>query len=106
MRILFVMLSFILIFGLIGCPDDKGKKESTTAVAEVTTQIVCGDLNSDAVVDSSDVRYFIEYLFNSGPKPTPEWVADVDGSGRIDLIDVDYLISYLYREGPLPVCLK
>ena len=64
----------------------------------------CGDANSDAVVDVGDVVYIINYLFKSGPAPSPIQAADTNCDGVVDVGDVVYLINYLFKAGPPPTC--
>jgi hypothetical protein len=64
----------------------------------------CGDANSDDAVDAGDVVYVINYLYRSGPVPSPIQAADVNCDGVVDAGDVVYLINYLYRAGSPPVC--
>lgn len=64
----------------------------------------CGDANSDEVVDVGDVVYLINYLFKSGPAPSPTQAADTNCDGNVDVGDVVYLINYLFKGGPAPAC--
>ena len=64
----------------------------------------CGDANSDEVVDVGDVVYIINYLFKSGPTPSPIQAADTNCDGIVDVGDVVYLINYLFKGGLPPVC--
>jgi hypothetical protein len=65
---------------------------------------VCGDCNSDGIVDPGDVVYLINYLFRSGPEPVPLQAGDCNCDGSVGPGDVVYLINYLFRGGPLPSC--
>lgn len=62
-----------------------------------------GDPNNDGEVTIVDVVYLINYLFRSGPEPTPYvFVADINCDDSVDLIDIVYLINYLFKSGPKP----
>ena len=61
-----------------------------------------GDVNSDGIVNSSDVVYLIDYLFKNGPEPSDPNSADVNFDCQINSADVVYLIDYLFRGGPRP----
>jgi len=63
-----------------------------------------GDANGDGVINIADVVYLINYLFLSGPAPTPLWVGDTNCDGAVDIADVVYLINYLFIGGPAPGC--
>ena len=63
---------------------------------------ICGDVNGDGVVDVGDVVYLINYLFKSGPAPSPREAGDVNTDNNVDVGDVVYLINYLFKSGPAP----
>nr|MBN2278872.1 thrombospondin type 3 repeat-containing protein [candidate division Zixibacteria bacterium] len=66
---------------------------------------ICGDADGSGAVNILDATYLINYLYRSGPPPTPlDEAGDMNGSGSINILDVTYLINYLYRGGPAPVC--
>jgi hypothetical protein len=68
-------------------------------------QALRGDVNSDGVIDISDVVYLINYLFIDGPAPVPILkVGDVNCDGNVNASDVVYLINYLFINGPPPGC--
>jgi hypothetical protein len=62
-----------------------------------------GDVNSDGNVDVGDVILLVNYLFRSGPAPSPLARGDVNGDCLVDVGDVVYLINYLFKGGPQPV---
>jgi len=61
-----------------------------------------GDANGDGAVNSADVAYLINYLFVSGPPPSPLCFGDPNNDGVINSADVVYLINYLFIGGPAP----
>jgi len=63
---------------------------------------ISGDANGDQVVDLADVVYLINYLYKSGPAPSPLVAGDANCDGEVNLADVIYLINYLYKEGTEP----
>jgi hypothetical protein len=81
----------------------------------VTTQVDMwsgrGDVFNDCkfqppcLIDLSDVVYLINYVYKSGPAPSPLCMGDCAPShdGVIDNEDVVYLIQYLYQEGQPPL---
>lgn len=57
-----------------------------------------GDANGDGSVDMNDLTFLANYIFQSGPEPTP--CADMNGDGIIDGNDLTMLANYLFgREG-------
>ncbi|MCB2229084.1 hypothetical protein KQH82_00070 [bacterium] len=82
-----------------------------TGVIPVTLNVGCcvgntGNVNNDSedTVDLSDLMYFVNYLFNSGPAPAcvAEANTNGDGSGITDLSDLIYLVNYLFISGAAP----
>jgi hypothetical protein len=65
---------------------------------------VRGDCNGDGVVGPADVVYLLNYLFRSGPAPSPLWVGDCNCDGLVVPADIVFLINYLFRGGPAPQC--
>ncbi len=65
---------------------------------------LCGDANSDEIVNILDLTYLINYLYKSGPSPVPVGRGDTRGDGTLNVLDVTYLIGYLYRQGSAPLC--
>jgi len=92
-----------------GTPKDVFVDEPYVLVVEHNSLLVfeasflkAGDVNSDGIVNSSDVVYLINYLFKNGPEPSDPNVADVNSDCQINSADVVYLIDYLFRGGPRP----
>jgi DNA-binding beta-propeller fold protein YncE len=63
---------------------------------------LCGDANTDGIIDVGDVVYSVTYLYRGGPAPEPVCIGDANNDGIINVGDVVYLVSYLYRGGPAP----
>ena len=62
-----------------------------------------GDWNWDAKVNVVDLVWCIEYLFNLGHRPIPEFiVGDVNCNAKINIEDLTYLVDYLYGGGEIP----
>ncbi len=66
-----------------------------------------GNINADPSdeTDLSDLIYFVNYLFTSGPAPAcaPEANVTGDPEGNLDLTDLIYLVNFLFNAGPEPV---
>ncbi|KPK74473.1 MAG: hypothetical protein AMJ89_06265 [candidate division Zixibacteria bacterium SM23_73] len=65
---------------------------------------ILGDANEDGKIDVSDVIYLVNYLFISGPEPSPFQAGDANSNEVVDIADVIYLINYLFMNGPPPDC--
>lgn len=65
---------------------------------------VCGDVNSDGIVNVGDPVYMINYIFKDGPTPVFLDCADVNYDGQPNVGDVVYLINYIFKGGPDPNC--
>mgnify|MGYP006282694257 CR=1 FL=1 len=63
---------------------------------------ICGDANSDGVVDVSDAVYIINYAFAGGPAPDPIASADANCDSVIDVSDAVYIINYAFSGGNPP----
>ena len=66
---------------------------------------LCGDLNSDGIVNILDIIILIVYLNFEGPPPDYLEAANVNASSRVDAADIAYLIAYLYAGGDAPYCI-
>jgi hypothetical protein len=69
------------------------------------TDHLCGDANSDSIINVSDAVYIINYVFVPGaPVPDPLCAADANGDTIINVSDAVYLINYVFVPGaPAPV---
>ena len=74
--------------------------------SELNAYFVCGDANSDDVVDISDAVYIINYAFGGGPAPDPLEAGDANSDGNVDISDAVYIINYAFGGGPEPKCHK
>lgn len=76
---------------------------TTTHNWHITSQVLlCGDSNSDELVNISDVVYLIQYIFAGGTAPEPLEIADSDCDMLVNITDAVYLIGYIFEEGPAP----
>jgi len=90
-------LMILVDLGMVGSFSD-------TVFVENQSEFIRGDANGDAVIDIGDVVYLINYLFKSGPTPSPLLAGDATCDGNVDVGDVVYLINYLFKGGPPPSC--
>ena len=66
---------------------------------------ICGDVNSDEIVDLGDVVHILNYLYKGGAAPECDPITvcgDVNLDGIVDVGDGIYLLNYLYKDGPSP----
>nr|MBN2276831.1 dockerin type I repeat-containing protein [candidate division Zixibacteria bacterium] len=63
-----------------------------------------GDANGSGTYNILDVTYLINYLYKSGPAPTPYPICSGDANCNcaVNILDATYLISYLYKSGTPP----
>jgi len=62
-----------------------------------------GDVNQDDVLTSSDLIYYINYLFKGGPNPLSDRsIGDVNCSGGLTGADVIVLVNHIFKGGAPP----
>jgi hypothetical protein len=74
-------------------------------VVPVTMEVISyisGDCNGDGVINPADVSYLANYLYFSGPSPSPLLSGDVNGDCVVNTADLSYLANYLFFGGPDP----
>ncbi|MEW5924123.1 MAG: M28 family peptidase [Candidatus Zixiibacteriota bacterium] len=84
--------------------DVVGAVDEKAFVLYIAPSYLCGDANNDETVNLLDVTFLINYIYRSGPEPSPLDAGDPDGNGAINILDVTHLISYLYKDGAAPIC--
>ncbi len=63
---------------------------------------MCGDMDSNGLVNITDAINLLFYLFLAGPPPADgPLTADVSGNGAIDLLDALVLLTYLFLGGDM-----
>ncbi len=88
------------------CPEhyNPGQEDSNGNDVGDLCDYICGDGNSDGLVNILDIVYVINYKYKSGPAPDPLESADVNGDFLVNILDIVYLINYKYKSGPEPEC--
>jgi hypothetical protein len=62
-----------------------------------------GDVNQDQTLTSSDIIYFVNYTFKSGPDPLPDRsIGDVNCSGGVSGADIIWMVNHIFKGGPEP----
>ena len=103
---------------LSGIPTDTGMVTFTAQVTDefgatgdkpltlhVEIEFICGDIDFDGQdLNISDLTFFVEYMFASGPPPPFMRAVDVNSSGEIDVSDLTFMVDYLFAGGPAPNC--
>lgn len=62
-----------------------------------------GDANGDGFVNTNDLVYIANFLFQSGPPPDPFLAGDTNGDCTVTIADIIYLANYLFMGGPPPI---
>lgn len=63
---------------------------------------VCGDANSDAVVNVSDAVWIINYVFVGGGPPEPFKAGDSNCDETVNVSDAVWIINYVFMSGHAP----
>lgn len=63
-----------------------------------------GDCNSDGIHNSGDIIWLVNYIFRSGPSPSPLEQGDVNCDGVVTSADIIFLVNYVFKSGPPPFC--
>lgn len=69
---------------------------------EVDPVSICGDPNSDGIVDVADAVYTVNYALGGGPEPDPYDSGDVNCDQSVDISDAVYIINYIFGGGNEP----
>ena len=69
---------------------------------------LCGDANSDGLVNVSDAVFLINYVFSGGFDPLPYDSGDPNCDQNVNVSDAVYLINFVFSGGLIPChdCLK
>ncbi len=62
-----------------------------------------GDANGDGQTSITDIVYFVNYIFRSGPPPVNEKMADVTLDCAVNIEDLIFLVNYIFKSGPKPL---
>jgi DNA/RNA endonuclease YhcR with UshA esterase domain len=73
-------------------------------IEDIIQSCLCGDMNGDGAIYSSDLSFLSAYLFFGGPPPSNPNCADVNNDGGINAADLSFLANYLFFGGPPPDC--
>ncbi|MCK4858381.1 MAG: dockerin type I repeat-containing protein, partial [candidate division Zixibacteria bacterium] len=88
----------------VGLSDGIGEEEvcQFNILVTLETEEVCGDADTNGMVNIADVVYLINYIFGDGPPPQPLEFGDADCSGLVNIADVVYLIAHIFGGGSAP----
>ncbi len=65
-----------------------------------------GYINSDGLINLSDIIYAVNYIFKGGPPPIPRIdIGDVNCDCKVNLVDIIYLVNYIFKGGCKPCIL-
>jgi len=63
----------------------------------------CGDVDNSVAIDIGDLAYVVDFLFFSGPAPTPYLCrGDWNHDATVDISDLNATIDYLFFSGTQP----
>jgi hypothetical protein len=65
---------------------------------------LCGNANSDDMINVGDAVYLINHIFKEGPPPDPIEAGDANCDGTVNVGDPVFLINYVFKGGPPPCC--
>ena len=63
---------------------------------------ISGDANNDGIIGISDLTYFVDYMFNSGPAPVCFEEFDNNSDCISGISDLTYFVDYMFNYGPDP----
>jgi hypothetical protein len=83
---------------------DQDNDTTVSPIWTFTTEsvLICGDANSDELVDVSDAVFIINYAFGGGTAPDPLETGDANCDDSVDVSDAVYIISYAFSGGNPP----
>jgi hypothetical protein len=79
----------------------KWKRRTYLAIAS-RPPYLCGDANSDEIVNISDAVAIINHIFAGGNPPDPLEVGDVNCDGTCNVSDAVWIINYVFVGGNEP----
>lgn len=68
----------------------------------VVEPYLCGDSNSDGLVNVSDVIWIVNYVFVGGDPPLPYESGDANCDSVVSISDAVYIINYIFVGGNVP----
>jgi len=82
----------------VGCAADKPMS------LIINPDYMCGDANSDEVINVADAVFIVNYVFKGGAAPDPLAAADANSDGDANLADCVFIINYVFKGGEAPAC--
>jgi len=98
--------NFIIPEGFIAhtCAGAQSLDLAFVVTGEAPCDCLPGDANNSGNYNILDITHLINYLYKSGPPPTPYTLCSGDANCEcaVNILDVTYLINFLYKFGPPP----
>jgi hypothetical protein len=84
--------------------DEVGAADELPLTLWILPAYICGDANGDGQANVADAVFLINYVFKSGPAPSPMESGDANCDGAVNVGDAVYEINYIFKGGPDPCC--
>lgn len=84
--------------------DNVGATAEKPLTASFIRPYICGDANSDEIINVGDAVFLINYIFQNGPSPDPREAGFANGDNDIDVGDAVFVINYIFKSGESPIC--
>jgi len=88
------------------CPDEYNPDQldaDGNGIGDVC-ELMCGDANSDRIINVSDAVFIVNYIFKGGAAPTRLEAGDANCNGLLNIGDAVYIVNYIFKGGPAPCC--
>ncbi len=82
-------------------PPGVGSPDSCGAAKRL---LICGDANGDGATNVGDAVSIVNYIFKTGPAPSPLEMGDANGDKACNVGDAIYIVNFVFKSGPAPVC--
>ncbi len=63
---------------------------------------ICGDANSDQIVNVGDAVFLINFVFKDGAAPYSEFAGDANCDGATNVGDAVYIVNFVFKSGSAP----
>jgi len=83
--------------------DESGNWSSlSNVVSRMSGDFICGDANSDGLINIADMAYIISSIFLNGGLIDPIEAGDANSDGVTNIVDAGYIQNFIFWNGPAP----